>query len=88
MPNHVPKDDLNDLKWMAYVRAGVKARFEPEKNVDIADCGEKARAIISEHLKAKGVYHWILIFKRRWIRLNQMKLLHLVWSMLSNIPSM
>lgn len=59
MPNHVTKDDLNDLKWMAYVRAGAKARFEPEKNVDIADCGEKARAIISEHLKAKGIYQWI-----------------------------
>lgn len=59
MPNHVTKDDMNDLKWMAYVRAGVKARYEPEKQIDIADCGEKARAIISEHLKAQGVIQWI-----------------------------
>ncbi|TCO70664.1 type I restriction endonuclease subunit R [Marinisporobacter balticus] len=59
MPNHVSKDDLNDLKWMAYVRAGAKARFEPEKALDIADCGQKAREIISEHLQAKGVVQWI-----------------------------
>jgi type I restriction enzyme R subunit len=59
MPNHVTKDDMNDLKWMAYVRAGAKARFEPEKQIDIADCGEKVRAIISEHLKAQGVIQWI-----------------------------
>jgi len=44
---------------MAYVRAGAKARFEPEKEIDIADCGEKAREIISEHLKAQGVIQWI-----------------------------
>ncbi len=59
MPNHVNKEDLNDLKWMAYVRAGAKARYEPEKTIDIADCGEKARAIISDHLKALGVIQWI-----------------------------
>lgn len=59
MPTHVTKDDLNDLKWMAYVRAGAKARFEPGNTIDIADCGEKARAIISEHLKSKGVIQWI-----------------------------
>ncbi|GMQ56427.1 HsdR family type I site-specific deoxyribonuclease [Vallitalea sediminicola] len=59
MPNHVTKDDINDLKWMAYVRAGAKARFEPGTVIDIADCGEKARAIISEHLKAQGVIQWI-----------------------------
>lgn len=59
MPNHVTKEDLNDLKWMAYVRAGAKARFEPNNVIDIADCGEKAREIISEHLKAEGVIQWI-----------------------------
>lgn len=59
MPTHVTKDDINDLKWMAYVRAGAKARFEPSSTIDIADCGEKARAIISEHLKSKGVIQWI-----------------------------
>jgi len=59
MPNHVNKQDLNDLRWMAYVRAAAKARFEPDTVIDIADCGEKARNIISEHLKAKGVTQWI-----------------------------
>lgn len=44
---------------MAYVRAGAKARFEPANTIDIADCGEKAREIISEHLKSKGVTQWI-----------------------------
>lgn len=59
MPNHVGKEDINDLKWLSYIRAGAKARYEPEKDLDIADCGEKARNIISEHLKSKGVEQWI-----------------------------
>lgn len=59
MPTHVRQEDLNDLKWMAYLRAGAKARFEPENAIDISDCGEKAREIISAHLKSNGVYQWI-----------------------------
>lgn len=59
MPSHVNKKDINDLKWMAYVRAGAKARYEPENEIDISDCGEKAREIISKHLQAKGVIQWI-----------------------------
>ncbi|WP_027340831.1 type I restriction endonuclease subunit R [Halonatronum saccharophilum] len=59
MPNHVSKDDINDLKWLSYVRAGAKARFAPEEELDISDCGEKARAIISKHLQSKGVEEWI-----------------------------
>ncbi|MTI71434.1 MAG: type I restriction endonuclease subunit R [Firmicutes bacterium] len=59
MPNHVSKDDINDLKWLSYVRAGAKARYEPDKELDISDCGEKAREIISNHLQSYGVTEWI-----------------------------
>lgn len=59
MPAHIRQEDLNDLKWMSYIRAGAKARFEPEGSIDISDCGEKARELISEHLKSNGVYQWI-----------------------------
>lgn len=59
MPNHARQEDLNHLKWMSYLRAGAKARFEPEDALDISDCGEKARELISEHLKSNGVYQWI-----------------------------
>lgn len=60
MPTHVKQEDLNDLKWLSYVRAGAKARFEPDTVIDISDCGEKARKLISQHLKSQGVYQWIL----------------------------
>ncbi|MCK4261293.1 MAG: type I restriction endonuclease subunit R [Halanaerobiales bacterium] len=59
MPNHVSKQDLDNLKWLSYIRAGAKARFEPEKDLDISDCGEKVRELISTHLKSKGVEQWI-----------------------------
>jgi type I restriction enzyme R subunit len=59
MPSHVRQEDLNDLKWLSYIRAGSKARFEPENTIDISDCGEKARELIAEHLKSNGVYQWI-----------------------------
>lgn len=59
MPTHVRQEDLNDLKWLSYLRAAAKARFEPGGEIDISDCGEKAKELISEHLKSKGVYQWI-----------------------------
>ena len=59
MPTHVRQEELNDLKWLSYIRAGSKARFEPEDTIDISDCGEKAKELISEHLKSNGVYQWI-----------------------------
>jgi type I restriction enzyme R subunit len=59
MPTHVRQEDFNDLKWLSYIRAGAKARFEPETPIDISDCGAKAKELISEHLKSKGVYQWI-----------------------------
>jgi type I restriction enzyme R subunit len=59
MPSHARQEDLNDLKWLSYLRAGAKARFEPENPIDISDCGEKAKELISAHLKSEGVYQWI-----------------------------
>ncbi|MDY0236424.1 MAG: type I restriction endonuclease subunit R [Gudongella sp.] len=59
MPTHVRKMDLDDLKWLSYIRAAAKVRFEPENAIDISDCGEKAKELISEHLKSNGVYQWI-----------------------------
>lgn len=59
MPSHARQEDLNALKWMSYIRAGAKVRFEPEDAIDISDCGEKAKELISQHLKSNGVYQWI-----------------------------
>ncbi|WP_346936741.1 type I restriction endonuclease subunit R [Clostridium sp.] len=59
MPGHIYIDIQNDVKWLSYIRAAAKVRFNPEKKLDIADCGEKVKAIISEHLKSNGVIQWI-----------------------------
>ncbi|WDC83736.1 hypothetical protein PL321_14440 [Caloramator sp. mosi_1] len=56
---HVGSDILNDLKWLSYIRAACKAKYSPEKNLDISDCGEKVRKIIEEHLISKGIVQWI-----------------------------
>ncbi|BDR70897.1 type I deoxyribonuclease HsdR [Clostridium tetani] len=59
MPGHVSADIQNDVKWLSYIRAAAKVRFNPEKKLDIADCGEKVKALISEHLISNGVIGWI-----------------------------
>ncbi|GKX32365.1 type I deoxyribonuclease HsdR [Vallitalea longa] len=59
LPSHVPTENINDLKWLSYIRAAAKARFQPENKLDIAGCGSKVREIISEHLKSNGVRQWI-----------------------------
>ncbi|MCF8010939.1 MAG: type I restriction endonuclease subunit R [Clostridiales bacterium] len=59
MPNNVTTQNINDLKWFTYVKAAAKARFEPEKQMDISDCGDKVKEIISEHLESHGVKQWI-----------------------------
>lgn len=55
----VSKDILNDVKWLSYIRAAAKMRYNPEKKLDIGDCGEKVKEIISEHLSSNGVISWI-----------------------------
>ncbi len=59
LPSHVGTDILNDLKWLGYIRAGAKAKYSPEEELDISDCGEKVRAIIEEYLESLGVISWI-----------------------------
>lgn len=59
MPGHVSTDIKNDVKWLSYIRVAAKVRFNPEKKLDIADCGEKVKALISEHLISNGVIGWI-----------------------------
>lgn len=59
MPGHVTTDNTNDLRWLSYIRAAAKARFEPNIEIDISDCGEKVREIIEEHLESRGVEQWI-----------------------------
>lgn len=58
MPNYVSKDDKDILKWLSYIRAAAKARFEPTQTLDISDCGEKVKELISGHLKA--IIKWYL----------------------------
>ena len=55
----VSKDIMNDVKWLSYIRAAAKMRFNPEQKLDIGDCGEKVKEIISEHLSSNGVIGWI-----------------------------
>lgn len=59
LPAHVGTNILNDVKWLSYIRAGAKAKYSPEEEIDISDCGEKVRKIIEEHLKSLGVIQWI-----------------------------
>ena len=59
LPGHVDTDILNDLRWLSYIRAAAKAKFNPSDSIDISDCGEKVREIIENHLKSLGVRGWI-----------------------------
>lgn len=59
IPGHVGADILNDVKWLSYIRTAAKMRFNPEQKLDIRDCGEKVKQIISEHLSSSGVIQWI-----------------------------
>jgi len=59
LPANVDTDILNDLRWLSYIRAAAKAKFNPSDSIDISDCGEKVREIIENHLKSLGVRGWI-----------------------------
>lgn len=59
LPAHVGADILNDVKWLSYIRVAAKAKYTPEQNLDISDCGEKVKEIIEKHLKSLGVQQWI-----------------------------
>lgn len=59
MPSNVSKKIINDVKWLSYIRVAAKMIYNPEKKLDISDCGAKVREIISEHLTSNGVISWI-----------------------------
>ncbi|MGL5752072.1 MAG: type I restriction enzyme subunit R domain-containing protein, partial [Paraclostridium sp.] len=59
MPGNVSKDILNDVKRLSYIRAAAKMRYNPQDKLDISDCGEKVKEIISKHLESNGVSSWI-----------------------------
>lgn len=59
LPAHVGTEILNDLKWLSYIRVAAKAKYTPETEIDISDCGEKVKDIIMQHLKSLGVEQWI-----------------------------
>lgn len=59
MPGNVSKDILNDVRWISYIRAAAKMRYNPQDKLDISDCGEKVKEIISKHLESSGVISWI-----------------------------
>jgi type I restriction enzyme R subunit len=59
MPGHASIENTNDLRWLTYLRAAAKARFEPDTELDITSCGEKVRKIINDHLRSRGVEQWI-----------------------------
>jgi len=59
LPTHVPTEYINNLRWLSYIRAAAKARFEPQNALDISDCGNKVKEIISRHLISKGVKDFI-----------------------------
>ena len=59
LPSYVPQEFINDLRWLSYIRAAAKARFSPEDALDISDCGEKVKKIISDNLKALGIEDFI-----------------------------
>lgn len=59
LPNNVGTEILNDLKWLSYIRAAAKAKYSPQDELDISDCGEKVRKIIEDYLESLGVVQWI-----------------------------
>lgn len=77
LPSHVDTDILNDLKWLSYIRAAAKAKFNPSDTIDVSDCGEKVREIIENHLKSLGVRGWIepiVLFEDNFkIKVNTLK---------------
>jgi len=59
LPSHVPTEYINNLKWLGYIKSAAKARFEPQNALDISDCGEKVKKIISDHLEILNIKEFI-----------------------------
>lgn len=59
LPHKIEIQYLNDLRWVAYIRIAAKARYESDTKLDISDCGEKVRKLISDHIETDGIRQWI-----------------------------
>lgn len=59
LPQKIEVQYLNDLRWVAYIRIAAKARYESDTKLDISDCGEKVRKLISDHIQTDGIRQWI-----------------------------
>jgi len=59
LPQKIPVEYLNDLKWLAYIRIAAKTRYEADKKIDISGCGEKVRQLIADYIKSDGIRQWI-----------------------------
>ncbi len=59
LPHKIEIQYLNDLRWVAYIRIAAKARYESDTKLDISDCGEKVRKLISDHIQTDGIRQWI-----------------------------
>jgi type I restriction enzyme R subunit len=59
LPQKIEVQYLNDLRWVAYIRIAAKARYESDTKLDISDCGEKVRKLISDHIETDGIRQWI-----------------------------
>ena len=59
LPQKIPVEYLNDLKWLAYIRIAAKARYEADTKIDISGCGEKVRQLIAEYIASDGIRLWI-----------------------------
>jgi len=59
LPQKINNEYLNNLRWLAYIRIAAKARYEADEKIDISDCGEKVKALISQYIESKGIIQWI-----------------------------
>ena len=59
LPNHVPTENINDLRWLSYIRAAAKARFEPEKTWIYQIVGRRSKRLYRITWNPEGVKQWI-----------------------------
>jgi type I restriction enzyme, R subunit len=55
MPSPRAERFVADLRHLGQIRQFAKSRFFIEDGMDIADCGEKVRQLVHNHLKAEGI---------------------------------
>ncbi|TSB47694.1 type I restriction endonuclease subunit R [Alkalicoccobacillus porphyridii] len=55
MPNPMAGPYLEDLKHVGLIRQLAKSQFAEDDGMDIADCGEKVRRLVYNHLQSNGI---------------------------------